>query len=200
MIRNEGGRCLKRKSCERIRKNRESREAPKEINQQQRNTAVVAQSHFQANISGNGCINHLPMQICESGNHRGDRFQKNFKKVESEINSWNTVASCQAELIKACRGSVFVSRVELECKPQSAAATCFCLFQLRAACLMGRTSKTRPTSETDCFWFFYHFSCFLFHFFFFAPYLRNSGEHGSRVTPDNLSRLFFFFFLSLQFK
>lgn len=74
MIRNEGGRCLKRKSCERIRKNRESREAPKEINQQQRNTAVVAQSHFQANISGNGCINHLPMQICESGNHRGDRF------------------------------------------------------------------------------------------------------------------------------
>lgn len=106
-------------------------------------------------------------------------FRRILKKVESEINSWNTVASCQAELIKACRGSVFVSRVELECKPQSAAATCFCLFQLRAACLMGRTSKTRPTSETDCFWFFYHFSCFLFHFFFLrslSPQLRGTWK------------------------
>ena len=132
-----------------------------------RSSAVVAQGHFQTNISSNGRINHLPMQICESSNHRGDGFQKNtnIQKVGSETNFWNTVASCQVKLIKACRGSVQISRVELECKPQSAAATCFCLFQLRAACLMGRTSKTRATSETDCFWFFYHFSCFLFHFF-----------------------------------
>lgn len=40
------------------------------------------------------------------------------------------------------------------------------------------------------------FPVFFFHFFPFAPYLRNSGEHGSRVTLDNLSRLFFFFSLS----
>lgn len=88
-----------------------------------------------------------------------------------------------------------MERVEPECKPQraAAAATCFCLFQLHAVCLMGQTSKRRRTSETDCFWFFFHFSLFLL-FFLFALYLHDLGEHGSRVTLDDLSRHFSFFF------